>query len=326
MAILTTQIINRYYDVYRDTEVIFSKEIIHTLRMDPRQIYIKSGGLQWPCIINSTSFNQAKIILGKGSGAYAVLSKKDPAPVSLRFSFYHPDGQLMSFFVAAKVYLIQPYMNSSELSIITIEYTQRPPDDLIVKIGNLLDANVNAAKKKDERIPITQDTMRKLGLEKKELIITVQGVPRHCILQDLSFSGAKIVLLGLAQFLVEKEALLQLDFEDPRESITIKGTITDASFIEGRKDISGATIKFHEDSVSLSYKIHINNYLTQVRKKGHGSEVKFADDADSAQTSAAQPAQTQTAQNPAPAASAPATPAQETQPVQPSAENSAVSQ
>ena len=38
-----------------------------------RQIYIKSGGLQWPCIVNSTTFNIAKIIVGIKSGAYQVL-------------------------------------------------------------------------------------------------------------------------------------------------------------------------------------------------------------------------------------------------------------
>lgn len=266
MAIVTTQVTNRYYDEYKDIEVTFSKEIIHALKMDPRQVYIKSGGLQWPCIINSTSFNQAKIILGTKGGAYSVLSVNNPPPVSLRFCFYQSDGQLMSFFVAAKVTCIQPYMNSSELSIITIQYTQRPPDDLIFMIGTLLDANINAVKRKEERIIINQESMRKLGLQKKELVVSVQNVPRHCILQDLSFGGAKVVLLGLAQFLINKEVLLQLDFDDPHETIYIKGIIVRADFVEGRKDIIGASIKFNENSVNLQYKIHINKYLTTIKK------------------------------------------------------------
>lgn len=112
-VVVTAQVLNRYYDDYKDTEITFSKDIMRTLKMDPRQIYIKSGGLQWPCIVNSTTFNIAKIIVGIKSGAYQVLSKKDPAPVSLRFSFYQPDGQLMSFFVSARVQLVKPFMNSS---------------------------------------------------------------------------------------------------------------------------------------------------------------------------------------------------------------------
>ena len=79
MSIVTTQLNNRYYKDYLNTEVTFTKDIIRTLKMDPRQIYIKCAGSQWPCIINSTSFTTAKIILGTKGGAYEVLSKKDPS-------------------------------------------------------------------------------------------------------------------------------------------------------------------------------------------------------------------------------------------------------
>lgn len=266
MAFVTTQTINRYYDCYRDTEIVFSKEIIHTLKMDPRQIYIKSGGLQWPCIVNSSSFNQAKIILGTNGGAYATLSKKDPDPVSLKFSFYNPDGQLMSFFVNAKVDIIQPYMNSTDLSLITIQYTQRPPDDLIVMLGSLVEANMNAIRRKEDRIHITQNSMRKLGLQRKELTVSIQNIQRNCILQNLSFGGAKIVLLGLSKFLLQKEAFLQLEFDDPHEMMIIKGIIVSTTPVEGRSDLIGASIQFQEDSISLAYKIRINNYISTMRK------------------------------------------------------------
>lgn len=273
-TVVTSQVLNRYYDDYKDTEITFSKEIMRTLKMDPRQIYIKSGGLQWPCIINSTTFNIAKIIVGTKSGAYQVLSKKEPAPVSLRFSFYQPDGQFMSFFVSARVQLCKPYMNSTDLSIVQLQYTQRPPDDLIQMIGNLLDANVNAVKRKEDRIIINQDSMRRLGITKKEMIITIQSVPRHCILQDLSFGGAKVVLMGLAQYLLNKDVQLQIEFEDPHEIITLNGMIVGANFIEGRKDIIIASIKFNDESISLAYKIHINKYITSVRK--NELDTKFA--------------------------------------------------
>ncbi len=276
MPVVTTQIINQYYEDYKNTEIIFSRQIINILRMDPRQIYIKYDGLQWPCIVNSTSFTQAKIILGTKSGAYAMLSTKPGITVNLKFCFYQTDGQLMTFFVTGKVSLMEPYMNSSELSIITIQYSQRPPEDLIVMIGNLLDANINATKRKDERILITQDSMRKLGLQKKELIVTIQNIPRHCILQDISFGGAKVILLGLARYLIDKEAMLQIAFEDPNETILIKGVITATDFMEGRKDIVYVSIKFNEESVSMSYKMRINQYITTIRKKD--LNITFADD------------------------------------------------
>ncbi len=263
---ITSQQLTKYYDQYRTTEVVFTKDIIRTLAMDPRQLYIKCSEGQWPCIINSTSFSGARIIIGTKGGAYQQMVKKDPPVMSLRFCFYQQDGQTLSFFISCKVTKLMPYMNSNDLAIVSLDYTQRPPDDLIEMLGNLLDANINAVKRKDERIPINQDSRRKLGIPKDECIITVQGVPRHCILRDISFGGAKVVILGIAQFLKGKEVQMSLEFEDPHEVIQLKGTIVDIAAVEGRKDIVAASIQFAEQTVSLSYKIHINNYLTTARK------------------------------------------------------------
>ena len=100
MGVTTSQQLTRYYDLYRDKEITFTKDIIRTLNLDPRQIYIKCNGGQWPCIINSTSFQLARIIIGTRSGAFAEISKKDSQNVvQLRFCFYEVENQLLSFFL-----------------------------------------------------------------------------------------------------------------------------------------------------------------------------------------------------------------------------------
>lgn len=266
MGIATNQQISNYYDFYRDKEIIFSKDILRSLRIDPRQIYIKCNGAQWPCIINSTSFQMAKIILGTKGGAFAQITKKDAPPASLRFCFIEPDNEPLSFFIAGKVSEVTPYMNSQELAIITLTYTQRPPDDLILKLGTLIEANINSVQRREERIVINEDSKHKLNIDREESVIYIQNVPRRCILRDLSFSGAKVILLGLSKFIQDKEAVIRFQFSDPIETIDIKGTIVSADLIEGRQDIVAASIKFDENQVPLSYKIHINNYVTMNRK------------------------------------------------------------
>ncbi len=266
MNYLTAQAATRLYEEYKDTEIAFTKEIVKTLRMDPRQVYIKFEGSQWPCIINSTSFTNAKIIIGVSGGAYKALSAKPNAQVNLRYSFYQESGQIISFFVAARVIEIVPYMDNDDLAIIKLQYLQRPAEDLITMIGRLLDANANALRRKEDRILITQTSLRKLNIIKKETIVVVQQVPRHCILQDISFGGAKIILMGLAQFLKDKEVLLNIEFEEPLEKVVIKGTIKATGLIEGRKDLVVANIHFVEPEIPLQYKIRINNYLSMLRK------------------------------------------------------------
>lgn len=213
MGLATAQVLQRYYDQYRDTEITFTKDIIRALGLDPRQIYIKCNRGQWPCIINSTSFLQAKIIVGAKGGAYQALSEKSTSGINLRFCFLQPENDLLSFFVAGHVSNIVSYMNSSELAVITISFSQRPPDDLIEAVGRLLEANANAIRRREERIFIDENSKRKLGLIREEAIVFIQNVPRHCIVRNLSFSGAKIILLGLSQFLANKPAQLRLNLK-----------------------------------------------------------------------------------------------------------------
>ena len=190
MGVITSQQLTRYYEQFCDTEIAFSKDIIRVLNIDPRQIYIKCNGTQWPCIINSTSFKLARIIIGTKGGAYQMISQKEPPAVSLRFCFKEEGNQMMSFFVNSKVTNISPYMNSQDLVIVTLTFTQRPPDDLIEQIGGLLEANQNAIRRKEEYILINEENKRKLGLMREETVVMIENVPRHCILRQISFGGA----------------------------------------------------------------------------------------------------------------------------------------
>ncbi len=266
MAIVTSQQISQYYEEYRNTEITFTKDIIRTLAMDPRQIYVKCNGGQWPCIVNSTSFTQVRIIVGTKGSAYTELSKKGNPPASVRFCFFEPNGQFMNFFIAGRVAELAPFAGNGDLALVTIEFSQRPPDDFIEMIGHLLDANMNAVRRKEERIAINQDSLRKLGIPKSETIVIVQNVPRHCVLRNLSFGGASIVLMGLRNFLVNKDVILKVDFDEPHETIQLGGKIISAAPLEGRKDVVSANIAFAEQMVPLSYKIHINSYLNTTRK------------------------------------------------------------
>ena len=265
MGIVTSQQLTRYYELYRETEVIFSKEVIKTLHMDPRQVYVKCTDSQWPCIINSTSFLGAKIIIGSKGGAYARLSK-EKGTVNLRFCFSQGEKQPISFFVSARVQEIVPYMESSDLAIVNLTYIQRPPDDLIELIGRLLEANTNALRRRDERIAITEDSLRKLSLAKADAVVFIDNIPRPCIVRDISFSGAKILLLGVAQFLNQKNAVLRLEFYDPHEMISLPASIVKTDIVQGRKDIIIVCIQYDAANIPITYKLHINNYLTGMRK------------------------------------------------------------
>lgn len=266
MGYATSQQLARYYELYQNIDVTFSKEVIKATALIPQEVFIKALGSQWPCVINSSSLTGAKIIAGMKSGIYEKI-QQGTTSVSLRFSFLDQDkNEPKSFFISSKVLGVNQYGGSPDLILISLSYTQRAPDDLIEILGSLLEANINSAKRKEERILITPDSMRKLGIIQKETIVFIQGIPRRCILRDLSFSGAKVIMVGIATFLQNKEIVLRVDINEPRIAIGLKGVIVRTENVENRKDLVALAIQYHEKEVPMSYKIHINNYLGQQRK------------------------------------------------------------
>jgi hypothetical protein len=128
-----------------------------------------------------------------------------------------------------------------------------------------MDADFNFAKRQEERILISVDTQRKLKVLAKESAVFIEGVPRHCILRDLSFSGSKLIMVGVAKFLIDKEVALRVDFDDPRESFLIRGKFIRSEMVEGRKDLVALVLQFTETLVPMGYKLRISEYLGQVR-------------------------------------------------------------
>jgi hypothetical protein len=299
MAIVTSQKIGAYYEQYKAIDIVFSKEIIQVSGLVTNQVFLKCAGDVWPCVVYSSSFQGAKVVVNTKSGILQKLERANNM-TSLRFCFKVADKtNRVTFFVTARAVGNTPYGGSSDAALFTLQFTQRPPDDLIEIMGRILDANVASAKRRDERIIVSTDSARKLGLVSKECAIFIQGVPRNCILRDISFSGAKLIMMGVAKFIVNKEAALRIDFDDPRESFLMKGTFLRSEPVEGRKELVALVVHFDEGSVPMGYRIRLNDYLSVTRADERGSETMAKDDPASKKPAAPRPAA------PAPAAARP---------------------
>ena len=268
MSIITSQQLTKYYEQYAQIKVTFTKEVAKAVQLVSKQVFLKCLGYQWPCIIYSSSMTGAKIIANVKSSIQEVTRKANNV-VSLRYSFQRSEkGDPVSFFVAAKTLGYAPYgPQNPDLNFVSLSFTQRPADDLVEILGTLLEANVNSKKRKEDRIVLTADTMRKIGIKAKETSLMVQGVPRKGIIRDLSFSGAKIIIFGIAKFLIEKDITIKIELEDSADSIEIQGSIVRHEEVEGRKDIAAFAVQFKEEKIPMQYKLIINEYLKQFAKR-----------------------------------------------------------
>jgi hypothetical protein len=266
MGILTGQKIATYYEQYKAIDVTFTKEIIQVTGMITQQVYLKCGGDFWPCVVYSSSFEKAKIVANIQSGLIDKLQQTNNA-VSLRLCFRNFDSASpLTFFIATRSVGYVPYSGAKDMAVFTLQFTQRPPDDFIEILGRLLDANVNSTKRRAERILMTPETLRKLKILPKECAIFIERVPRRCILRDISFSGAKTIMMGVAKFLVGKDAELRVEFDDPPESFLLQGKFVRAENVEGRKDLLALAVEFNGPSIPIGYKLRLNDYLGQVHR------------------------------------------------------------
>jgi hypothetical protein len=287
MALVTSQKITTYYERYKAIDVTFTKEIIQVTGLVTQQVYLKCVSDFWPCVIYSTSFGGAKVVVNIQTG---LVGKLQPANnmVSLRFCFKNAEtGNPVTFFVASRVAGYSPYGGSKDIALFTLLFTQRPPDDLIEIMGRVLDANVKSAKRREERIILTPESIRKMSLLTKETAVFIQGVPRRCILRDISFSGAKLIMMGVAKFLANREAALRVDFDDPRESFLLKGKFVRTEAVEGRKELVALAIQFTGNTIPMGYKIRLNDYISLSRPPDQTAAAVKADQSPQPENAAA---------------------------------------
>ena len=267
MALITSQQLSNYHELYADIEVTFTKEVVRAIGLRPKQIFLRCLGYQWPCIIYSSSMAGAKVLANIGTDLFQKIREANNL-VSLRFCFNQPDKpDPLAFFVSGKATGFNPYSaENQDLNFITLKYTQRPSDDLISVLGTLLEANINAKRRKEERIDINPESIRKLGLKSKEGLMYIDGVPRKCIIRDLSFSGAQVLVTGVAKFLLNKDAVLRIDLDDGNTSLSVPAKVVRFEEFQDRKGIGTVGLHFNEDKVSIEFKMRLNEYLNTIRK------------------------------------------------------------
>jgi c-di-GMP-binding flagellar brake protein YcgR len=264
MAILPRQKIQDYYSGFRGIPITFHKEVIQVTGLQTKQVILKCGSDFFPCVVYSASFEEAKVVANNKSGLVEKLKETNNS-ASLKFCFKVPSsGEQVAFLVSARVTGFTQYDSSADMSMFTLQFSQRPPDDLIEIVGRVIEANKTFTKRKDDRITITPETLRKMHFTPKEVGVTIDGVPRRCILRDISFTGARLVLLGISKFLINKPITIKFDFDEPSETYNITGKSVDIEKVAERNDMVVLNMVYDEP-VPMTYKVRLSDYLNSLR-------------------------------------------------------------
>ena len=264
MAILTGFQISKLYELYNDIDITFTKDIVSTTLFNHKETYLRFGGNQKKCLLYSTSMNKGRIIVNTG-GDFVAQAKNAGNLVSLRLAFNIPGkNDIFSFFLNAKITEFTPYTDKdSDLCYAFLTYTQRPPDDLIIILGQLLEANINFQKRKDLRIIINNDNYEPLGLTSRDLNLVIENIPRKAILVDISASGIMAIGVKAFKFHLNKELIVK--FSSAENDWQAKGQIIRIDDATGRNDIVLIGIKLIPETIPVSFKISIENYVKSLK-------------------------------------------------------------
>lgn len=268
MSIITSQQLNKYYESYKTVDVTFTKELINATGLDGRQVYFKYRQGQKPCVIYSSSMSGAKIIASVDDALFKQLREENNL-MSLRFAFLEQGAtDPILFFIQGKITGFSPINKEKpDLYFVTIQYTNRPPDDLIQILGTILDAATNSKMRSEERIIISEESNRKLNIDLKKVFLLVDNLPRKCLLRDISFSGARLILMGNAKFILNKPVALRLESDNGRKIFNLPGVCLRSETVEGRKDLAVLGLQFADKGIPIEYRMLINEYLTLTRTK-----------------------------------------------------------
>jgi hypothetical protein len=262
MQNLTPQHLARLYEEFGDTEVTFNGQVIIESGLITSDVRLTIGSLHVSCVLYACSMKGARVIAEIGTAAGALLSRGS-TPATLRLGFKQGgEKSVVSFFVPCRVESLSEYnAKKPQVRFAALEFSQKPPDALVETLGSLLEIKANALRRRDQRIVLTPENMKKIGLESRESCVAIGGTSRRCLVRDLSFGGAKILLsmLGLPQG--PQKVVLKLQKCGIREDTALDGSIVRVEDVEGRDDLIAVSIQYSTDP-PISYRQKINSVFT----------------------------------------------------------------
>jgi hypothetical protein len=276
-----SQRIDRYHTLYRDSHISFNKQVIRATGLVTDGIHLKCKDRKWPCVLHSTSLTGSKVIVRGGDSFFdSIRGAKNK--VSLRLAFRVAEKtDPISFFIPAKVGGSNQYPGGrKDFFLLSLSFSQKAPDDLIEIIGQLLEASANAQKRREERILITDESVRELGLSSNEGTLEIREKVKVCLIRDLSFSGAKVLSAAWENLSKGDDVIFRLSFDTIDGTVDIPGKVVRVEEVIGRSDFVGISLAFNDQTVPLEYKTQINNWLTlptSTKSKASYREEKIGD-------------------------------------------------
>ncbi len=257
--------ISEYYDKYKDQEVYFSKSICEITGLVSEKLKFKVGSYELPCVLYASSLERIIIILNLTENDMQKV-KMARGLATIKFCFFPTSAKTpLSFFISCRIKKINSFkLTTSSAFIITLDFNQRPPDDFIEIIGQIVDNSVKFNNRKELRIRLDDKIAVSLGMESVKGFAVIDENTKPCIFADISTSGCCIIMTDSPEIEDHKAITLKLSING--NAININAMIVRSEKVNNRPELTRLGILYEKDEIPYIYKNMINNYLDMLEK------------------------------------------------------------
>lgn len=263
-AVASTKI-SEYYDKYKEQEVYFSKSICEITGLVSEKLKFKVGSYEFHCVLYASSLERIIIILNLTENDMQKV-KMARGIATIKFCFFPSTAKSpLSFFISCRIKKINSFkLTSSSAFIITLDFNQRPPDDFISIIGQIIDNSVKFNNRKEVRIRLDDKIANSLGMGSVKGSAMISETVKPCIFADISTSGCCIIMADGPEIEDHKAITVQLSVDG--NPININAMIIRTEKINNRPELTRLGILYDKEEIPYIYKNMINNYLDMLEK------------------------------------------------------------
>lgn len=271
--------LDELYEQYSDNEITFNQKVIDSIGLSLESIFFKVGGLKAPIMIYTSSLKQTKVIV-KLNVELSNTIRKFHHIVSLRYSFATKDKfKDISFFINSKIVSCDKYYEDiPDLYILTLEYLNRAPDDLIDRLGHYLDHQGSLEKRARERFVLNSNSNEKLGLNLMDNYLFMNGKGKRCYLAEISIFSAKVLVKGdPGEFKKDSNIMLLMKSEAISGLGEMIGSIGRVELINSKEGLYSVIISFNQTLIPPMYKMWVAQCIESIKvNSGLNPEVSYS--------------------------------------------------
>ncbi len=261
-TLYTRHKVDNLYFSYCSESVTFNKNVRDTTGLILNLVQLKCGEKTAPIIVYSMSMLNVNLIISvKNFSNFRRLNEKESRQISLKLAFDKENSaEPIIFFLPVKISASKNY-NSDNIFLL-VEFIRKPPDTIIIMLGELIKIKTLSDKREDKRIQVNKHTIKKLHFSTTSGILELNNIKKKCLVKDISFTGMKLIAAGNKQDFINKKVSIKLQFADNIGVNSIDGTIGRTDLIGESKDFVALGVSLDNNTLPFDYKNIIADFLS----------------------------------------------------------------